>query len=878
MAQVMLNQVGCHLRVAVPDRFDNFCVFVGATLVAHGRRMGCQCKRAKQDQPFEDLSQHLVAQRLADEDVKPARQPDLLSTRPSPFRIVLPFDMRKQCVGRGMARLFTPTDQLGDKLTLNENARLKDFPGLPKRRPCDMCATIGLVPDTMRLTEREKDTPDTAPADTELFREIGFDQTYAGWEPTLCDCTDEVIEDLPLLLGKTTHYPNAPAYLCFFAKPRAINREDEALRRGLDHSQYCLRSCALFDKGNECAAQYTARICKRFKNGKMVHVWHRQQARRITLGHKNGVKILALPANFRALRGAESDGHGLRRAVGKMQRRICTRLCVIHADGVVQGRKPNRIEIVGAADQKRACHFLHVKCQGQQVRTGRHTQHDHSWTAPRRDSMCRDCADKVPHLLRHAGHCDGRREAVLADRDRDALTQSTFGDKGLSFLVIPLPIAAMHVEHRRQVRSVTFENVEATSGAGIVIGQVAGTVPAGIKSGTAGFPIGHIILPARYHGAIVVGFRQGFPIHTAIRFHLTLAPSNSHIVNIIDNNMVTNMARNQDAFEIPIIDIGGFLHGSETQKQQTAELVDRTNREVGFLLITGHGIDRAAIDGMFEVSRGFFEGPSDFKLAVKAPIGEQQGYHGLGQSGLAAKEGKKAPPDIREYFMTGRLDMDDPYFRQGDAMNFYRPNRWPVGQDAFRKHTEAYYSEMERLSGKLMQLFGLALGVGEEFFTDKIDRHFAILSSIYYPAQDVPPQPGQLRAGAHTDYGALTILAPSNSPGGLEVLDRQGNWRAVPYIPDAFVINIGDMMQRWTNERWTSNMHRVVNPPDSDCQTGPRQSLAFFLHPNFDTLVEAIPGTVPHGATPIHSPILAGQYMREKEEEIASGQPKAKTA
>jgi isopenicillin N synthase-like dioxygenase len=342
--------------------------------------------------------------------------------------------------------------------------------------------------------------------------------------------------------------------------------------------------------------------------------------------------------------------------------------------------------------------------------------------------------------------------------------------------------------------------------------------------------------------------------------------------------MVRNMASDRDAMEIPVIDIGGFLIGSDDQKQQTADLVDRTNREVGFLLITGHGIDRASIDGMFEVSRGFFEGPGDAKLAVKAPPGEQQGYHGLGQSGLAAKEGKEAPPDIREYFMAGRLDLDDPYFREGDAKNFYRPNRWPEGQDVFRQQTEAYYSKMERLGGRLMQLFGLALGAGEGFFADKIDRHFAILSSIYYPAQNVPPQPGQLRAGAHTDYGALTILAPSDSPGGLEVLDRQGNWRAVPYMPDAFVINIGDMMQRWTNERWTSNMHRVVSPPDSARQTGARQSLAFFLHPNFDAIVDAIPGTVPQGAAAIHPPILAGQYMREKEEEIASGKPKARTA
>ncbi len=610
----------------------------------------------------------------------------------------------------------------------------------------------------------------------------------------------------------------------------------------------------------------------------MVRVRHRQQARGIPLPDEKGVKILALPADFRTLGIAERHDHRLRRSVRKMQRRAGPRLCVVHADGVVQGRKPNRIEIVGAADQNGARHLHHVQRQRQQMCAGRHAEQDHARTAPGRDGVRRDGADQLRHLFRDAGHLDGGRQSMLTNRDRDALIQRAFGDKSLSFFVVPLPIAAVHIKHCRQVRPGSLEHVKATPGAGIIIEKIARTGPTGIKRSAAGFPIGQVFLPSRNDGADVISSRQLVPIHAAIGFHLTLAPPNFHIVIIIVNNMVHNMTSDQEESEIPVIDIGGFLNGNEDQKHQTAALVDRTNREIGFLLVTGHGIDRASIDGMFETSRGFFEGPSDTKLAVKAPAGEQQGYHGLGQSGLAAKEGKIAPPDIREYFMAGRLDLDDPYFHEGDAKNFYRPNRWPEGQDAFRKQTEAYYSEMERLSGKLMQLFGLALGAGEDFFADKIDRHFAILSSIYYPVQDVPPQPGQLRAGAHTDYGALTILAPSAAPGGLEVLDRQGNWRAVPYIRDAFVINIGDMMQRWTNERWTSNLHRVVNPPEGARQTGPRQSLAFFLHPNFDTLVSAIPGTVPDGTTPMQPPILAGAYMREKEEEIASGQPKAKTA
>lgn len=325
---------------------------------------------------------------------------------------------------------------------------------------------------------------------------------------------------------------------------------------------------------------------------------------------------------------------------------------------------------------------------------------------------------------------------------------------------------------------------------------------------------------------------------------------------------------------IPVIDIDGFLNGTEAQKAETARLVDRTNREVGFLLITGHGISRKTIQEMFDVSRDFFEGPASVKQAVAAPMGRPQGYHGLGLSGLAAKEGQQAPPDIREYFMVGRLDIDAAYFSEGEARQFYQPNRWPDGRDDFRKKAEDYYRAMELLGGKLMQLFARALGLETDFFADKIDRHFSIFSSIYYPEQTVPPEPGQLRAGAHTDYGALTILAPTRAPGGLEVKGLDGNWIEVPYVPEAFVINIGDMTQRWTNDCWKSNMHRVVNPPPSQTRAGPRQSLAYFLHPNYDAVVEAIPETVPKGETPKYPAILAGQYMREKEDAIESVQAK----
>jgi isopenicillin N synthase-like dioxygenase len=167
-----------------------------------------------------------------------------------------------------------------------------------------------------------------------------------------------------------------------------------------------------------------------------------------------------------------------------------------------------------------------------------------------------------------------------------------------------------------------------------------------------------------------------------------------------------------------------------------------------------------------------------------------------------------------------------------------------------------------------MELFALALELPQAWFADKIDRHFSVLSTIYYPPQTTPPLPGQLRAGAHTDYGSLTILAPSDAPGGLQVRSLAGDWMDVPYLPDGFVINIGDMMQRWTNQRWRSNFHRVVNPPAATTPR-PRQSIAYFLHPNDDADIACLPTC---GGSEAHAlpPIQAGDYMWEKERAIAN--------
>ena len=325
---------------------------------------------------------------------------------------------------------------------------------------------------------------------------------------------------------------------------------------------------------------------------------------------------------------------------------------------------------------------------------------------------------------------------------------------------------------------------------------------------------------------------------------------------------------------LPVIDLSPLDRDGEAAALPLARAIDDACRDSGFFLVAGHGIPRQVIDDWFAASREFFELPVPRK-ALCAPDADSlhNGYHGMSVSTLAQGEGAASPPDLREYFMIGRLDLAGPYFQSDAARRFYHRNIWPDAPGAFRATAEAYYRATERLGARLMRLFALALGLPAAYFDDKIDRHFAVLSSIFYPVREAPPQPGQLRAGAHTDYGSLTILAPTDAPGGLQIMAKSGAWVDVPYVADAFVINIGDMMARWTNDRWVSTLHRVVNPPASAAPVKPRQSVAYFLHPNYDAVIECLPGCASAEVPARYAPILAGEYMLAKEAKINEAAP-----
>jgi isopenicillin N synthase-like dioxygenase len=317
---------------------------------------------------------------------------------------------------------------------------------------------------------------------------------------------------------------------------------------------------------------------------------------------------------------------------------------------------------------------------------------------------------------------------------------------------------------------------------------------------------------------------------------------------------------------IPVIDIGPFRAGSEADKAAVASAVADACKRIGFFRIANHGIPEEVLARAFAVSRDFFDLPLEEKRRY-LPVGEvaPRGYAAMETKGLAATLGAQEPKDLREQFMIGTLAPIPPALTAlPGAAGCYATNIWPDPPAAYRDIFTALYRRGERLADTLMRIFARGLGVEEGYFSDKIDHHFSVLGSNHYPQLDHDPLPGQLRVGAHTDFGSLTILAPTEAPGGLQVMMADGRWIDVNPVPGCLVINLGDMMARWTNDRWRSTLHRVANPPAGSGARSRRQSLAFFCHPNYDAEIMCIESCASTAAPPKYPPILAGEHMRMK--------------
>jgi isopenicillin N synthase-like dioxygenase len=316
---------------------------------------------------------------------------------------------------------------------------------------------------------------------------------------------------------------------------------------------------------------------------------------------------------------------------------------------------------------------------------------------------------------------------------------------------------------------------------------------------------------------------------------------------------------------VPVINIEPFRTGAAAEKRDVAATVDRACRDIGFLVISGHGIAPEMVEETREVARDFFDLPLEEKLRVAQPAPNvSRGYTRLGSEAVARSRGAaSAVGDLNETLIIGPVDPVDPAYAAAPAAGqHFAANLWPERPPALQPILTRYHRAMSNLAQTLMRIFALGLGLDENFFDDKIDRSISRLRIRNYPAQTAKPLPGQLRAGAHSDYGSLTILATEDKPGGLQVCNATGDWVDVPVVPGCFIVNLGDLMARWTNDAWVSTLHRVVNPPEEAGPESRRMSLVFFHNPNYDAPVACIPTCLKPGDAPKYDPTTSGEHLR----------------
>lgn len=294
--------------------------------------------------------------------------------------------------------------------------------------------------------------------------------------------------------------------------------------------------------------------------------------------------------------------------------------------------------------------------------------------------------------------------------------------------------------------------------------------------------------------------------------------------------------------QIPVLNWSRFASG--TDRDGFVADLSSACRDTGFFLLTGHGISQTLIEDTFRVAGRFFALPTEQKAELDIrKVGNNRGWAGSGTENL--DDSKPDQVDRKEAFNTGfEFAPDDPRLT---SQPFRGMNAWPDIPD-FRETAIAYFNAVHGLGVDLHRAIALDLGLDEHYFAPFLDEPLATLRMLSYPGGSGSEGIG---AGAHTDYGSVTLLYTDGEP-GLEVKPRDKTWIDVPSVPGAFIINIADCLMRWTNDIYVSTPHRVRIPKNQ------RRSLAFFLDPNPDAEITALPGT----GEAKYPPITGAEYLK----------------
>jgi len=316
---------------------------------------------------------------------------------------------------------------------------------------------------------------------------------------------------------------------------------------------------------------------------------------------------------------------------------------------------------------------------------------------------------------------------------------------------------------------------------------------------------------------------------------------------------------NNDVF-IPRLDLLDFTMGDMQQRKQFSDAIGRAFTETGFVTIANHGLDKTLINTLYEVVQQFFALSEAEKRTYEIP--------GLaGQRGYTAKEREKAKdaktPDLKEFWQRGQTIIGD------DELKALYPDNVEVRElPQFDAITEEVYRRLEIAGRSLLNAIALYLGLAEDYFEDKVINGNSILRAIHYFPIEHPEDisPDAVRAGAHEDINLITLLIGASAD-GLEVLTRNGTWYPVKAQGDDIVVNVGDMLQRLTNNKLKSTTHRVTNPPKELMKTS-RYSVPFFLHPKADVSLAALSNCIDATHPKLYPDCTAGEYLDERLREI----------
>jgi isopenicillin N synthase-like dioxygenase len=307
---------------------------------------------------------------------------------------------------------------------------------------------------------------------------------------------------------------------------------------------------------------------------------------------------------------------------------------------------------------------------------------------------------------------------------------------------------------------------------------------------------------------------------------------------------------------IPLLDVGPYLAGAPGARTELARAIERTCRDTGFLVIANHGIDQRLIDGTFAAAVTFFDRSTEFKLRYK--VGDLNiGYlpHGA-QIVRTSKVHANTQPNLSEsFYIVNDLRPDDPRIVAGDPL--YGLNKWPADMPAFKAATLAYTMAMRPLAAKLVSAVGTSLDLPDDYFVTAFGNEpTTTLRLIRYPSHDNAAD-NQFGFAPHIDTNFLTLLARSALP-GLEVRTAEGEWIRPPHVPHTFVVNTGEMLGRYSNDRYTPTPHRVINDNNTL-----RHAIPFFYGPGLDAVIRPVPTCVSDESPARYEPLLYADHRRK---------------